>query len=123
MHEVGLVEEAVQKAVSVMRAAGAASIERLTFAIAPGGHVTPEAVETLFSALSSGTPAEGAQVGFETADCECGCWSCGGTFSASDVPSTCPVCGSDSVSRFPTADLVLRYVDVADAPHNLTRGP
>jgi hydrogenase nickel incorporation protein HypA/HybF len=114
VHEVGLVEGAILKAVAVMDAAGASSVERLTFAIAPGGHVTPQGVQTLFSALSVGTPAQGAELAFEMLDQQFGCWGCGHTFTSSEGDQLCPSCGGSSVKPLPAGDLVLKFVDVAD---------
>jgi Zn finger protein HypA/HybF involved in hydrogenase expression len=62
MHEVGLVAAALEQAERAAREAGAARIVRLTFALAPRGHVSRAAVETLVAALSPGTLAEGAAV-------------------------------------------------------------
>lgn len=107
-------EEAIRKAVTVMEAAGAASIERLTFAVAPDGHATPEAVATLFSALSVGTPAEGAELAFQALEQQYGCWACGHTFSSSQEVPECPTCHCASVAQLPSSDVVLRYVDVPD---------
>jgi hydrogenase nickel incorporation protein HypA/HybF len=116
MHEIGLVENAIKKAISVMETAGATSIERLTFGVAQGGHVTSETIETLFFVLSAGTPAESARLEFEALDTEYGCWACGRTFNADDDPAGCPSCGSAAVKALPGSDLVLRYVDVAQVP-------
>ena len=66
MHEVALVSAAVAQAVEAAERAGARRIEQLTFAIAPGGHVTPEAVETLVAVLGRGTLVEGAEIAFES---------------------------------------------------------
>jgi len=65
MHEVGLVSAAIAQAVAVAQRAGARHVERLTFSIAPSGHVTREAVQTLVAALAGGTLVEGAEVDFE----------------------------------------------------------
>ena len=54
MHEVGLVSNALQLALSAATAAGARRIDRLTFAVVVGGHVTEDAVSTLFVGLSQG---------------------------------------------------------------------
>ena len=118
MHEVGLVEGAIRTAVSVMQAAGASSIERMTFAIAPGGHISPEAVETLFSSLSAGTPANGAQLAFEALDQEFGCWECGHTFTASEREPVCSACGGRAVKPLLASELVLKFVDVAEPADN-----
>ena len=66
MHEVSLVSAAITAAVEAAQRAGAHRVERLTFALAPTGHVTREAVETLVAALAAGTLVEGAAVDFES---------------------------------------------------------
>jgi Zn finger protein HypA/HybF involved in hydrogenase expression len=66
MHELALVSAAIEQAVAVARQAGARRVEQLTFALAPDGHVTPEAVVTLVEALGRGTLVEGARVAVET---------------------------------------------------------
>jgi Zn finger protein HypA/HybF involved in hydrogenase expression len=65
MHEVSLVSAAITAAVAAAQRAGAQRVERLTFTLAPTGHVTREAVETLVAALAGGTLVEGAAVDFE----------------------------------------------------------
>ena len=67
MHEVGLVSAALEHALEVARRAGATHVDRLTFAIAPDGHVTREAVQTLVAVLARGTLIEGAAVEVEVA--------------------------------------------------------
>jgi Zn finger protein HypA/HybF involved in hydrogenase expression len=65
MHEVGLISAAIAQAVATAERAGANHVERLTFSVAPDGHVTRQAVETLVAALAGGTLVEGAHVEFE----------------------------------------------------------
>ncbi|MBV8084359.1 MAG: hydrogenase maturation nickel metallochaperone HypA, partial [Chloroflexi bacterium] len=112
MHEVGLVEQAIKSAIEVAEAAKADAIDRLTFGISQGGHITPEAIEMLFQALSDGTPAEGAEVAFEPLQAEYGCWCCGQKFPSADSPEICPVCHGSQFSRLADPELVLKYVDV-----------
>lgn len=64
MHEVGLVSAAIAEAVAAAQRAGASHVERLTFSLAPNGHVTRETVEVLVAALAGGTLVEGAEVDF-----------------------------------------------------------
>lgn len=66
MHEVSLVSAAIAEAVAVAERAGASHVARLTFSLAPSGHVSREAVETLVMALAGGTLVEGAEVDFES---------------------------------------------------------
>ena len=62
LHELGLVSAAIDQAVNVANRAGATRVTGLSFAIVSGGHITPDAIETLVAALGQGTLIEGAQV-------------------------------------------------------------
>jgi len=66
MHELGLVAAGVNQAIEVARETGCESIRRLTFALRPGSHISPETVRTLVEAVSRGTAAEGAAVEVES---------------------------------------------------------
>ena len=66
MHEVSLVSAAIAHAVAAAQRAGASRVERLTFWLAPRGHITRETIETLVAALADGTLVVGADVDFES---------------------------------------------------------
>ncbi len=108
MHEVGLMEEALRSAVA---AAGVHHLERLTFSIVPGGHVTPEVVEMLYDALSPGTCAAGAALTVEERAIRRYCWSCRRWF---DGRPDCATCGAPGQPDPDVPDLVLTSIDVGD---------
>ena len=56
MHEVSLVSTAIAQAVAAAQRAGTSRVERLTFWLAPRGHITRD---TLEAALADGTLVEG----------------------------------------------------------------
>ena len=118
MHEVGLMEEAIEQAVRVATDAGAARIQRLTCHIRPGGHVTRDVIDTLFTALSRGTLAEGAELDIATQELtDYLCWSCGSTFSSdsrSEQEAACPACGSLNLTAAQAPDLTLVSIDVPE---------
>ncbi|HZS00825.1 MAG TPA: hydrogenase maturation nickel metallochaperone HypA [Chloroflexota bacterium] len=117
MHEAGLMADAVRQAVAAAERAGAPRIERVTFAIAVGGHVTPEAVETLFLAFSRGTIAEGAALAIERRPARACCLDCGrpyladGALAPDELPP-CPACGGLGLRATDAADLALVSIDV-----------
>jgi|SRR5579871_1320269 len=115
MHEVGLVAAALAQAAMAARQAGAARVERLTFGLAPGGHVTPEAVETIFAVLAAGTVAAGAQLAFERQPLPGVCLSCG-TDSPCTFDEACADCGGTIVHDPGAAELVLLSIDVGGLP-------
>lgn len=110
MHEVGLVSDALSRAIAAAERSGATRIERMTFAIAGGGHVTPEVVETLCAALGAGTLADGARVACEPLALDYACFGCGALFRAAD--GTCPTCGSPGVAGDDAPELELVSIDV-----------
>ncbi|HZT05887.1 MAG TPA: hydrogenase maturation nickel metallochaperone HypA [Chloroflexota bacterium] len=114
MHEVGIILSAIDVASARAAGAGATRIERLTFAIVPGGHVTTDAVGTLFLALSRGTMAEGARLEFQPHESERYCLACAKVYTgAIDAPG-CPRCGQEGFLPPDLADLRLTSIEVSD---------
>lgn len=114
MHEVGLISDAIERAVLTARENGAERIERLTFKIASHGHVTREIVQTLFESLSSGTMAEGARLDIEFTAETAHCWECGTVFTDHLHDDLCPACGSQNVAAALAPDILLASIDVPD---------
>jgi hydrogenase nickel incorporation protein HypA/HybF len=114
MHEVGIILGALDVATRTARAAGAARIERVTFSIVPGGHVTRDAVDTLFVALSRGSIAEGATLEFETRSADRYCPACARVYLGTEEGSACPRCGLEGFLPPDLADLFLTSITVAD---------
>jgi hydrogenase nickel incorporation protein HypA/HybF len=119
MHEAGLMAEAVRQAVAAAERAGAPRIERVTFAIAAGSHVTAETVETLFTAFSQGTIAEGAALAIETRPVRAYCPDCGEALPALAEPTpeefpTCASCGSPALPETEVVELALVSIEVPD---------
>lgn len=114
MHEVGLIADAIERAVQTARSSGAERIEGLTFQIAPHGHVTPEIVQTLFESLSGGTMAEGAHLNIEFMVETACCWKCGTVFADHLHDDRCPHCGSQNIAAALAPDVVLASIDVPD---------
>jgi hydrogenase nickel incorporation protein HypA/HybF len=119
MHEVGVMEAALQQAVLAAEQAGASRIERVTFAIISGAHVTAESVETLFAVLSRGTLAEGAALAVETRPGRAYCPRCDAAFvvpaePSSDLAPVCPACGTSGLPEMGTPELALVSIDIPD---------
>jgi hydrogenase nickel incorporation protein HypA/HybF len=119
VHEAGLMAEAVQLAVAAAERAGAPCIERVTFAIPAGSHITAETVQTLFAALSQGTIAEGAALAVETRPTQAHCPHCGDAFpvpaeSTPDEFLSCASCGIPAVPGAGAVELTLVSIEVPD---------
>jgi Zn finger protein HypA/HybF involved in hydrogenase expression len=111
VHQVGLVSDALKLALATATAARARRIDRLTFALLVGGHVTEDAVSTLFFALSQGTLAAGADLSFDRRAARWSCWSCGHSFTAASGP-TCPRCAETALPAIGEPELSLLSIDV-----------
>jgi Zn finger protein HypA/HybF involved in hydrogenase expression len=114
VHEVGLLTRAIAEAVATAERAGARRIVRLTFAIAPGGHVSAERVATMVPVLAAGTLAEGAVVAVELQGTVQVCWGCGRAYAIAAGEATCPACGCVPLPTGQAPDVALVSIDVAE---------
>jgi hydrogenase nickel incorporation protein HypA/HybF len=114
MHEAGIVLSALDIAAAAARDAGATRIERLSFSIVPGGHVSADAVGILFLALSRGTMADGAVLEFERRVADRYCVECGRIYRETGKSSGCPMCGREGFLPPDLTDLCLTSIEVAD---------
>lgn len=104
--------EALRRAAQAAEQAGAPRIERVTFAILPGGHVTADALQTLFTLMSPGTKAEGAELAVEWQEVQQYCWNCQASYRSSSGEAACPSCGEQGTPEAPAPELVLRSIEV-----------
>lgn len=114
MHEVGLMTDALNRAIAAAESAGARRIECLTFTYDPTGHVTPEIVETLFLAMSAGTLAQGARLVVEPTEVTLRCIECGQDFRATGSNTACPTCERAGIPVGEVPELLLESIDIDD---------
>jgi hydrogenase nickel incorporation protein HypA/HybF len=93
MHEVGLMQDALDLAVDEARRRGASRIHRLTLRVGRLAGVEPEALAFAFDVVASGTPAAGAEFTIEQVPVTCFCTVCRREFEPDDFVFRCPVCG------------------------------
>ena len=93
MHEVGLMESALQAALDCAARRGAGRIHRMTLRVGSLSGVVPEALAFAFAAVTAGTAAEGARLEIEEVQVVCRCPDCGREFAPPDVVFECPGCG------------------------------
>lgn len=114
MHEISLMEHALEIVRARAVAAGAGRVTAVTFRVGPYSGVVPEALEFAFAALTPGTLAAGAELRIETAAAEGRCPACKTTFAVTDVVSLCPTCGQVSVERSGGLEFELTAIEVND---------
>ncbi len=102
MHEYGLMEAVVARALEACGNDAGARPVRLHVQVGEFAFASQESLETAFEVLTRGTPLEGAQLDIERVPGRASCEACGFSGSARDlgpdlgdppVPLICPRCG------------------------------
>jgi hydrogenase nickel incorporation protein HypA/HybF len=92
MHELSIMESALDLALAQARKAGSQRIYSLRLRVGTLSGVVPEALEFAFEALSSGTLAEGATLTIESVPARFWCAGCLREFQSDNLFAECPVC-------------------------------
>jgi hydrogenase nickel incorporation protein HypA/HybF len=94
MHEVGLMQRALDIALEQAVAHGAQRIHRIAFRVGAESGVVPEVIEMAFAIATQGTLAAGAQLAIEHVPLLCFCRVCDQEFQPADgdLLHTCPHC-------------------------------
>lgn len=99
MHELSIMQSALQMVIDQAKEHGAQKVHELRLRIGTLSGVVPESLEFCFEAASLGTMAEGAALVIETVPAACWCGLCQKLFVCGDLWNECPDCKS------PSADL------------------
>ena len=94
MHEVGLMQGALELAEEQARLRGATRIHRITLRVGRLAGVEPEALAFAFDVVTAGTLAEGATLAVDPVPVICFCAACGREFAPADFVFACPTCGA-----------------------------
>jgi len=92
MHEVGLMQEALQIALMHAERNDATRIHALTMRIGPLAGVDVEALQLAFEVVKPDTAAAGAVLHLEKTPIRCWCSECGRSFEPADCVFRCPEC-------------------------------
>lgn len=96
MHELSIMQSALEVALDQARQAGAPRVCSLHLRIGALSGVVPEALEFAFKALTPGTAAEGAELVIEGVAARFWCPTCRREFAAEDMLAECPACHQPS---------------------------
>jgi hydrogenase nickel incorporation protein HypA/HybF len=94
MHELAIMESALELALTKAREVGARRIQVIRLRVGALAGVVPDALQFAFEALAPGTLAEGAQLAIEPLPARFWCAVCEREFVAADSFSQCPDCGA-----------------------------
>lgn len=95
MHEIGLMQQALDLALAHAAGQGARHIHRVTFRIGDEAGVMPDVIAMAFDVATRGTLAEGAELAIEHVPVMCCCPVCQQEFlpAEGDLLHTCLHCG------------------------------
>ena len=113
MHEVGLMQSALDLALEAAAKAGATRIHRLTLRVGALAGVEPEALAFAFEVVTRGTAAEGAHLEMEAVSILCNCCYCSREFESAGPFFDCPDCGRPSADVLRGYELELAHVEVS----------
>jgi hydrogenase nickel incorporation protein HypA/HybF len=113
MHEVGLMQNALDMALDHARRAGASRILRLQLRVGELSGVVPEALQLAFAAAAPGTPADGAELVIDRVPVVCRCERCGRRFQPEDIVYLCSHCGAVNSSVQQGRELELASLEVS----------
>ena len=108
MHELGLIDQAVQMALARAEQDGGAHIHRLTVRIGPLAGVEIDALRFAFEVATQDTAAAGAELHIEEVPVRCWCATCASEFLPTKFVFRCPACLriSDDVRQGREFDLI-----------------
>lgn len=94
MHEIGIMQQALEIAVRHAENAGGARIRRIHLRIGVLSGVVEDALRFAFTCLAEGTLAEGGELAVETVPMRCFCAACDRTYETLDPLEVCPGCAA-----------------------------
>lgn len=96
MHEVGIMQSAMEAARDAAKLSGATQIHALRLRVGAMTGVVREALEFAFEVAREGTMAEGARLEIETVPASYWCGGCRAEFAPAQFEYECPRCGQPS---------------------------
>jgi hydrogenase nickel incorporation protein HypA/HybF len=113
MHEAGIMQDALDLAVSEANKAGGSRVHRMRLRVGVLSGVVPEALRFAFESLAPGSPADGAQLEIEPVAAAYWCEPCAREFVAPDLVDPCPGCGNTAATLRRGLELELSTVEVS----------
>lgn len=113
MHELSLMENVREMALSHARAHGAARIESITLRIGSLAGVEPDALCFAFEVVMAESIADQARLVIVNVQAECHCAVCAREFTAEDGCCECPFCGTISSQLLRGRELQLASLELS----------
>ncbi|MEG0143047.1 MAG: hydrogenase maturation nickel metallochaperone HypA [Akkermansia sp.] len=111
MHEVSIMEGALNTATGLMKEGGGSRITRIVLTIGSLSGVVPESLDFAFRSLTSKGIAKGATLVINSIEARCRCESCGIDFDFTPNGYLCPQCGEPSMTLLQGRELELSTIE------------
>ena len=98
MHETGLAQDILKKALALAEQKGIIEINHLKVIVGETLLVHPEEFDAAFERVSKGTIAYGAKIELHLSPLKARCTKCGREFTGKEGRVSCPTCGSRSLN-------------------------
>jgi hydrogenase nickel incorporation protein HypA/HybF len=115
MHELSLMQSAIEHALHASGGAGGARIRGIRLRIGAWSGVVPEALHLAFEIVTQGTVADGATLEIDTINAWCRCARCRNEFSPANALAECPRCGDSRMKLLAGRELELASIEVSDS--------
>ncbi len=113
MHEVGVMQSALELALDHAARRGASQIHALTLRVGPLSGVEPESLAFVFDVVTRGTIAEGATLTIDRAPLVYRCRDCERVYEAAEPGTPCPTCESPRTRVLGGRELDLASLEVS----------
>ncbi|MFA5876555.1 MAG: hydrogenase maturation nickel metallochaperone HypA, partial [Candidatus Margulisiibacteriota bacterium] len=98
MHEIGLAEDILKKALPLAQKMGLKKISALKVLAGETLLIHPDEFEQAFSMVAANTLAKGAKIELTISPLKAACAKCGSEFSGKTFSPTCQKCGSTNIN-------------------------
>ncbi len=113
MHEVGMMQSILERAVERAKQEGAHHIDGVHMRVGAASGVVPDSLEFAFEIAKKGTIAEDAQLETELVPVVCYCANCQLEFQPTDLLYECPECHQPNCEVKQGQEFELAFLDVS----------
>lgn len=116
MHELSLAQNIAEIAQNAAAANGKGKVMTVCVRVGDLSGVVADSLAFCFSAITSGTPLEGAALRIDRVPVRARCGACGTVDDVHDMQFLCPSCGSGNLDIIAGRDLQVSHIEVEDQP-------
>lgn len=114
MHELAIANSIVKTVLDEAKRQNLGRVSSVGLRIGLLSDVVPEALEFGFSAITKGTPLEGARLKIENVPVQAECTDCAARFGVKELVFQCPECQSGNIELKQGQELEIVYIEVED---------